>query len=195
VLAINTGLRRSELLGLRWSQIDFVNWIIRVGESKTEAGRNREVPVNSRARAVVKLWAEQFPDRQPEHFVFPTEHVGAGGDNFDAAIEHTKPTVMVGSLKTGWTTAKKNARVAVRWHDLRHTAVTRLLESGQSLPMVARIMGWSPSTTVRMAQRYGHISTDARRTAMEAMNSPRPRLVVSDEGDAATPADKPDAIH
>jgi integrase len=81
---------------------------------------------------------------------------------------------MVGSLKTAWKTAKKSARVVARWHDLRHTAVTRPLESGQSLPMVASIVGWSASTTVRMAQRYGHISTDARRAAMEAMNAPRP---------------------
>lgn len=45
--------------------------------------------------------------------------------------------------------------------------------------MVASIMGWSASTTVRMAQRYGHISTDARWVAMEAMNAPRPKLVES----------------
>ena len=61
----------------------------------------------------------------------------------------------------------------MRWHDLRHTAVTRLLASGQTLPMVASIMGWSASTTVRMVQRYGHISTDARRAAMEAMTGRR----------------------
>lgn len=61
----------------------------------------------------------------------------------------------------------------MRWHDLRHTAVTRLLESGQTLPMVASIMGWSASTTARMALRYGHISTDARRAAMEAMIASR----------------------
>jgi integrase len=189
VLAINTGLRRSELLALRWKQIDFVNWIIRVGESKTAAGRHREVPVNSRAKTVIKLWAEQFPDRQPEHFVFPTEHVGAGGDKFDARIKHTKPTVMVGSLKTAWKTAKKIARVTARWHDLRHTAVTRLLESGQTLPMVASIMGWSASTTVRMVQRYGHISTDARRAAMEAMNAMRPTAADLEQ------KGKPSAIH
>jgi integrase len=143
---------------------------VRVGDSKSRAGKNRVVPLNSRARTVVRVWAEQFRERQPEHFVFPTEHVGASGDNFDAAITNTDPTTNVGSLKTAWTTARKNSGVMVRWHDLRHTCVTRLLEQGQSLPMVASIMGWSASTTVRMAQRYGHISPDARREAMESMN-------------------------
>ena len=170
VLALNTGLRRSELFGLHWKQIDFVNWIIRVGESKTRAGRHREVPLNSRARRAIQTWAAQFPDRADDHFVFPSERVGAGGDNLDASISSTEPSKAVGTLKTAWQTAKKAAKVEARWHDLRHTAVTRLLENGQTLPMVASIMGWSPSTTVRMAQRYGHISTDARRAAMESMN-------------------------
>lgn len=141
VLAINTGLRRSELFGLRWKQIDFVNWTIRVGESKTKTGRHREVPLNSRARVTIETWAEQFPDRADHHFVFPSEHVGAGGDNFDANISSTEPSKAVGTLKTAWHTAKKAAKVKVRWHDLRHTAVMRLLENGQTLPMVASIHG------------------------------------------------------
>lgn len=194
VLALNTGLRRSELFGLRWMQIDFVNWIIRVGESKTRAGRHREVPLNSRARMAIQAWAEQFPERADDHFVFPSEHVGASGDNFDASITGTKPSKAVGTLKTAWHTAKKAAKVKARWHDLRHTAVTRLLENGQTLPMIASIMGWSSSTTVRMAQRYGHISTDARRVAMEMMITARPTAgeTVAVDGSAAQ---KPSAIH
>ena len=130
VLALNTGLRRSELFGLRWKQIDSVNWIIRVGESKTRAGRHREVPLNSRARVAIQTWAEQFPDRADDHFVFPSEHVGAGGDNFDANISGTEPSKAVSTLKTAWHTAKKAAKVKARWHDLHHTAVTWLLENG-----------------------------------------------------------------
>ena len=55
----------------------------------------------------------------------------------------------------------------VRWHDIRHTACTRLLEAGVSLPIIARILGWSASTTVRMAQRYGHIGQDVQRPALD----------------------------
>jgi integrase len=196
VLAINTGLRRSELLGLRWKQIDFVQRVIRVGESKTRAGRHREVPLNSRAWLAIQAWAEQFPDRADDHFVFPSEHVGAGGDNFDANITGTEPSKAVGTLKTAWHTAKKMAGVKARWHDLRHTAVTRLLENGQTLPMVASIMGWSASTTVRMAQRYGHISTEARRAAMEAMTmTKRPGSADRNfQADAIT-APGEDAVH
>jgi hypothetical protein len=52
---------------------------------------------------------------------------------------------------------------------LRHTACTRLLEAGVTLPIIARILGWSASTTVRMAQRYGHIGPDAQRQAMDSL--------------------------
>jgi integrase len=72
----------------------------------------------------------------------------------------------IASLKEAWETAKRRSGVQVRWHDLRHTACTRLLEAGVTLPIVARILGWSASTTVRMAQRYGHIGPAAQREAM-----------------------------
>ena len=104
----------------------------------------------------------------------------------------------------GWLSEIRTARriqrrelagVKARWHDLRHTAVTRLLENGQTLPVVASIMGWSPSTTVRMAQRYGHISTDARRAAMESMNAPRLKLTEARFDDDAAMAAKGGAVH
>jgi integrase len=106
-------------------------------------------------------------------------------------ISSTEPSKAVGTLKT----AQKAAKVEARWHDLRHTAVTRLLENGQTLPMVASIMGWSPSTTVRMAERYGHISTDARRAAMEARNAQRPKLTNSPFDDEAAMPEKDGAVH
>jgi integrase len=72
----------------------------------------------------------------------------------------------------GWFWVSTEAGVRVRWHDLRHTACTRLLEAGVSLPIVARILGWSASTTVRMAQRYGHIGPAAQREAMAMLVAP-----------------------
>lgn len=50
-------------------------------------------------------------------------------------------------------TEKGIPAVVCRWHDLRHTFVTRLLENGQSLPVVGRVVGWSASTLARMSTR------------------------------------------
>lgn len=107
-----------------------------------------------------------------------------------AMVVETDPTTPVGSLKEAWETARAVAAKAdaalgkVRWHDLRHTCCTRLLGRGVSLPMVASIMGWSASTTVRMAQRYGHIGEAAKRDALAKLDArPAPPPASSDSED------------
>jgi integrase len=57
-------------------------------------------------------------------------------------------------------------RKGLRFHDLRHTAATKLLEQGTPIPVVAQILGWSASTAVRMAKRYGHIRPEVQRQAV-----------------------------
>jgi integrase len=195
VLALTTGLRRSELLTLRWRQIDFTSRTVRVGESKTRAGRGRIVPLNERATAVLSFWVEFFPDRQGNHAVFPTERVGATGDAFTAHVRETDPLTPIGSLKTAWTTAKGAARVSVRWHDLRHTCCTRLLEQGVSLPIIGQILGWSASTTIRMAQRYGHIGQNAQRQAMALLDRPDEDMPPASHEQAETASLATNAVH
>ena len=189
VLALHTGLRRSELLSLRWEQVDMTKKTIRVGESKTRAGRGRTVPLNERAHLILTGWAEAFPKREGFHAVFPSERIGASGDSFTPIVQSSDPETPVGSLKQAWETAKEAAKVAVRWHDLRHTCCTRLLEQGVSLPIVGQILGWAPSTTVRMAQRYGHIGQEAQRQAMALLDrSPEPPKTEADgESEKAEP--------
>src|SRR5262249_171456 len=155
-----------------WSQIDFGVATVTVGKSKTMTGTGRTIPLNSRVLGVLKLWASQFPSRRPEQFVFPSERYGAAGDGFEAYAYDTDPSKPIRAWKTAWEAAKRRTGAAlqgkepndksartlhVRFHDLRHTACTRMLEGGIPYPVVASIMGWSASTSIRMAKRYGHI--------------------------------------
>jgi integrase len=64
---------------------------------------------------------------------------------------------------------KTRAGVSYRFHDLRHTGCTRMLEAGVPFSVVATIMGWSPSTIVRMSRRYGHIGQSAQRHAVNTL--------------------------
>src|SRR5947207_1401759 len=80
------------------------------------------------------------------------------------------PTRPIGRWKEAWEAAKIRAGVQCRFHDLRHTGCTRMLEPGVPFSVVATIMGWSPSTTVRMSRRYGHIGQTAQRHAVNALN-------------------------
>jgi integrase len=168
-LALHTGMRRGEIQSLQWQQIDFLNRALRVGASKTEAGTSRVIPLNERALMTLQVWATNFPQRNPEHFVFPSEHYGFAGNERVPHAKTMDPTIPAGEFKTAWEKAKAKAGLECRFHDLRHTACTRLLERGASLPVVAAIMGWSASTTAKMAKRYGHIGADTQRAALDAL--------------------------
>lgn len=169
VLALNTCMRYSELRLLRCGQVDFAGRTLTVGKSKTESGAGRVIPLNDRASAILSFWASLFPGREAEHYVFPSERYGAAGDAFTPCAYDTDPTKPIGRWKEAWEAAKARAGVRCRFHDLRHTGCTRMLEAGVPFSVVATIMGWSASTTVRMAKRYGHIGQAAQRQAVATL--------------------------
>lgn len=188
-LALNTGMRYSEIRLLRWRQVDFAGKMLTVGKSKSPTGTGRPIPLNNRILIVLKIWAVRFADREPEHFLFPSERYGGTGkeETFGfsqgATVYGTDPTRPIGDWKEAWEKAKKRAGTILsgraeqedcealkcRFHDLRHTAVTRLLEAGISYPVVASMMGWSAATAIRMAKRYGHIGNKALRDAANVL--------------------------
>lgn len=168
LLALNTCMRYSELRLLTWGQVDLNSCTLTVGHSKSPSGTGRFLPLNDRAVAILGFWASLFPGREPNHFVFPSERYGASGDGATVVYDSdlTKP---IGRWKEAWGSAKIRAGVSCRFHDLRHTGCTRMLEAGIPFSVVATIMGWSPSTTVRMSRRYGHIGQSAQRLAVNAL--------------------------
>jgi len=191
MIALNTGMRYGEIRLLQWKQISFSNKNLVVGKSKTETGTGRTIPLNKRLFAVLEMWASHFPRRLPEHYVFPSERYGAGTDDFKPCVYATDATKPLNDWKEAWEGAKKRAGakwetlkqfghtdgesiqkiqpLQCRFHDLRHTACTRLLEAGVPYPVVSSIMGWSAATAIRMAKRYGHIGQKAMRDAMEVL--------------------------
>jgi integrase len=189
-LALHPGLRRGEIQSLRWQQVDFLDRTVTVGASKTEAGQGRVVPLNDRALTTLQVWATNFAGRKADHYVFPSEHYGLAGDDRKVhakILDATRPTREV---KTAWKSAKLAAKVRCRFHDLRHTACTRLLERGAPLPVVAVILGWSAGTTAKMAKRYGHIGTDTQRVAVASLDGWLIRRATTKaEGEGSTTGD------
>jgi integrase len=187
-LAFETAMRYSEIRLLQWRQIDFTRRVVTVGESKTEAGTGREIPLSSRAKQVLTFWAANFPNRKPNHYVFPFEKYGGKGADekfgFSGSIVYgTDTTRPIGDWKESWELAKKRAGVNVRFHDTRHSACSRMLEAGVSHPVVAEIMGWSASTAIRMIKEvYGHIGLGARRRAIEQLEKYMTNQVDLSEG-------------
>jgi Phage integrase family len=106
----------------------------------------------------------------------PFERYGGKGKDdafgFAGSVAYaTDPKRPVGDWKEGWEAAKKRAGVSCRFHDLRHTGCTRMLEAGVPFSVVGEIMGWSASTAVRMTKRYGHIGHSARRDAVDKLSA------------------------
>jgi integrase len=164
-LARHAAMRRDEIRLLKWGQIDLNNAVLTVGASKTVHGEGRVIPLVGPALEALRDWASKFPNRLPDHCVFPRERY-AFNTKKGAVIYKQDPTKPIKSWRSAWVAARKRAQVRVRFHDLRHTCITRWLESGMTIQMIARIVGWSSSTMNEMSKRYGHFSVEALRAAM-----------------------------
>ena len=70
-LGLHTALRRSEIRSLRWSQVDLLDRTLTVGQTKTEGGSGRVVPLNFVAHAAMVRWAGRFPGAGQEDHIFP----------------------------------------------------------------------------------------------------------------------------
>jgi integrase len=177
ILAMETGSRYGTIKALLWRNVDFEGQRIIWGKDKRDEGRT--IPMSTRAASVLAFWAANFPQRLPEHYVFAYERYGAVGNQFangESKAYDTDPTKPIGSIKSAWNEARKRAGITHRFHDLRHTAVSRMINAGVPLTKVAQIVGWAPSTTVMMATVYGHHRMDELRSAVEAISPEPPQL-------------------
>jgi integrase len=130
LVAVNTGMRLGEVLGLKWNQVDFRDQTIRL--EHTKSGRTRIVPMNAKVQEELSRL-----DRRST-WVFENPKTGRRfvdiGRAFATACRHS----MIKGL---------------RFHDLRHSFATRLVESGTNLITVKELLGHS---SVKLTERYTH---------------------------------------
>lgn len=139
IIALNTGMRRGEILNLKWPQIDFEKRLVHV--IKTKSSRNRIVPMNNMLYQTLR-----------------SMKTGANG------TERVYPFKYVQYV---FEKARTDAGLAgLRLHDLRHTFATRLIQSGANPFTVQRILGHS---TITMTMRYVHPSEDLMRDAVTSL--------------------------
>ena len=140
VLALETGMRRGELCSLTWAQVDFERSLISL--ENTKSGYPRLVPMSSLAHQTL-LKVRGIRDGE---LVFG---------------------VSANALRMSFCRLRKRANLPrVRFHDLRHEAISRLFEKGLTPPEVALISG---HRTMSMLMRYSHASIDL---ISEKLNNP-----------------------
>jgi integrase len=138
-----TGARKSEIEGLRWSEVDLERACLRLADSKTGA---RIVPLGAAALAALQA----LPPTEGSAFVFPAE-----GD----LKRH-----YVGTPKV-WEKLRASAGLPdVRLHDLRHTFASFGVAGGLSLPLIAAILG---HRDVKTTQQYAHLADSPVKAAAD----------------------------
>jgi integrase len=134
ITALNTGMRKGEILSLRWENIDFDNNSITIQATNSKTKKMKRIRINSALR---KLLLEL--------------KLGSGGSEFVFLGVDKKP---IKSFRTAFSKACKRAGIrGLRFHDLRHTAATRMIEGGANLVAVSHALGHS---SINMTMRYAH---------------------------------------
>jgi integrase len=167
-LALNTALRKNEIRTLRWRQIDLLGRTLTVGRTKTEGGSNRLIPLNSLAYASLVRWSSRFAAAKPEDYIFPAcEAAGIEREHPDMRrIDRSKA---IKSWRSAWRAALKRAGLQLRFHDLRHTCITKLAEGQGSEQTLMAIAG---HLSRKMLEHYSHIRMAAKRAALDAIVTP-----------------------
>lgn len=141
LIAINTGMRKGEILGLLWSDMDLENRIIHITESKNH--QRRDIPINDLLLDALKNY-KMKNGKTLNGRIFPYQDIKRA---FQGAC----------------------ARAGIkdfRFHDLRHTFASYLVMSGVDLATVKELLGHS---SIEMTLRYAHLSPDHRVTAVNSL--------------------------
>jgi len=149
ILALSTGMRRGEILNLRWSDVDFERRQIVLPKEKTKTRQRRVIPLVGHALETLVEWSKERSN--DSDLVFPGRMKG-------------KPM----TIREPWEKALRAAGIEdYRFHDNRHSAASYLLMTGATDMEVAGILG---HLTLAMVKRYAHMSDQHRRRVLERMN-------------------------
>jgi len=144
LLTMNTGLRRGEVLQLKWSDVNLLQRKIVIRGDNAKSGKTRYVPLNDEALSTLQHWQ---PSAEAMDWVFPAHDGGR-----------------MMSIKTSWKRVLKSAAIRdFRWHDLRHHFASRLVMKGVDLNTVRELLGHSD---LSMTLRYAHLSPEHKADAV-----------------------------
>jgi integrase len=151
-MSLYGGLRLGEVLSLIWSNVDTVNKIIYVQDTKN--GRSRPIFITGPIQAVLN----ELPAGNPDELLFPSKTGNPAqwlSKSFRAVVEELK-------LNEGIS----DPRERVSFHTLRHTFASWSVISGTPLYVVGKALG---HRTLVMTARYSHLALDSHRAAFEAV--------------------------
>jgi len=145
IVALHSGMRRGEILALRWQDIDFNRGILTVHKSKNK--EKRGIPLTERLQETLKALKEETKVIDISGRVFP---------------------ISASSVRQAFVRACEKAGVEdFRFHDLRHTFATRLVQGGIDLYRVQRLLGHK---SITMTMRYAHHHPESLRECVAVLD-------------------------
>ncbi|BBE51266.1 Tyrosine recombinase XerC [Ferriphaselus amnicola] len=158
--SLETGLRRANVTGLQWSQIDLTRRTAWIHPDQAKARKAIAVPLSAAAVIVIR---EQIGNHATHVFSY-----------------HGNPIVQVNTK--AWRKALVAAGIEnFRWHDLRHTWASWHVQAGTPLHVLQELGGWE---CVEMVRKYAHLSSEHLTEYVDRLSSLK--LVGNDSGDLAT---------
>ena len=148
-LSIFSGARQGELLGSKWTDIDWFNSQIHIQRTFNEGawyrpktkGSNRKIDLGPEMMKVLKNWLKVCP-KTDLNLIFPNKK-GGPIDHGNLLRRHFYPAVAIANIKR------------VRWHDMRHTFASLLIDQGENIKYIQTQLGHaSPTITLNV---YAHL--------------------------------------
>ena len=158
IIALGTGMRKGEILGLKWENVHLHEGYILITEENSKSKKSRNVPMSGPVASAL----------------------GGVPREGDFVFYNPKTKAPILDVKTAFHTAIRRAglKKGVRFHDLRHSAASAMIRAGVDLVTVSKILGHA---TIQMTMRYVHASPENMKKAVDilgAMIEERPGKVV-----------------
>ena len=167
---LTTGLRRGELLGLKWTDVDLVRGVLKIQRAiSRQNGKVVEAPLKTKnayrtlplSADAISVLMQQRRKTGNSEWVFPSP---AGGPMSPDSVLHMLQRVL-----------KRAGLPRIRFHDLRHTFATMALQNGVDVKTVSSMLGhYSAGFTL---DTYAHVTTDAQLKAAQTMGNILSRAV------------------
>ncbi|EIO5099434.1 site-specific integrase [Vibrio parahaemolyticus] len=143
ITAMNTGMRKGELLTLKWEHVSFPNRYLTIRSENAKSKKTRTIPLNDTVLNLFERWRAQNPDTD---FVF---------------VSNNQP---IEFFQYPWQSLLKEAGIEnFRFHDLRHHFASKLVMAGVDLNIVRELLGHAD---LKMTLRYAHLAPEHKAAAV-----------------------------
>ena len=150
ILAMSTGMRKNEIMSLKWADVDLSKGRLVIHETKN--GERRAVPLIGYAFEVINQLYQDKKNLSP--FLFPSNDLSLN-QPYD--------------IRTAWENAVKRAKIEnFKFHDLRHDRASTLAAGGASLAQISEVLGHK---TLQMVKRYAHLTEGNVANVLEKLDN------------------------